>query len=162
MLEGGENASASSTSINKQARQRGRLTDRKTGLQSTCVGGFMWNRRMQVGMCFFRRKTPWVASACANCPGCLASSADVRPAPELCPGASERASGLAFALSPPRNSASSVFETVLPETVFGPSPKHNRGTHRSLPTSAKVPFDGTACASQQGTFWSSFFSRSST
>ena len=42
-------------------------------------------------------KTPWVDQSCADCPGFPALGAGDAPPPEVHPGASERAPGLAFA-----------------------------------------------------------------
>ena len=44
-----------------------------------------------------RERPPWVDQSCADCPGFPVLSAGDAPPPELRPGASERAPGLAFA-----------------------------------------------------------------
>ena len=46
---------------------------------------------------FWRGKTRWVDSSCADCPGFPVLGAGDAPPPELHPGASECAPGLAFA-----------------------------------------------------------------
>ena len=48
---------------------------------------------------YVQGKTPWVDQSCADCPGFLVLGAGDAPPPDLHPGASECAPGLAFAFT---------------------------------------------------------------
>ena len=56
---------------------------------SLCVCNAIWTS--------YQGKTPWVDQSCADCPGFLVLGVGDAPPPELHPGASECAPGLAFA-----------------------------------------------------------------
>ena len=70
-------------------------------------------------------KTSWVDQSCADCPGFPVLSAGHAPPPELHPGASECALGLAFSFMPLRANSS----ISCPQLPYHPC---ENGTHRTI------------------------------
>ena len=61
----------------------------------------LWRSPKVVLNFYYQGKTPWVAPACAECPGFRVLGAPLAPGFRLCVGASDCAPGLAFCFMGP-------------------------------------------------------------